>query len=411
MAEKKDEEDNPFSFKTFVSVKEKKGPRSTKVLNSNFEDDIFSGDTGIDLDLNADGSNSISDHPKTNRHHENSISSTGATKNGAKKSRPKENPFSFKKFLSHSGGGASNDVHGSRVSSGASSATTASIGQASGSDPLSSVKDYTAPHLSDTSHLDLLGEHQNGSNPPGSNPLSNQRDDLFIDSDDEGAAGEDDMLGPRRDMTTSGHSAPSVLPDFLSDGAALSASTLGLSSMTNSTHEDLLSQIHMLQEENKRLKRDLAMEKQRCSDKNQRLSQLQIDLERQKKKEAEETKVMEKAVLQVEENLVTTTKRAVKAESAVAKQKQEIKALQIQVKTLTAENLSFQSHDGGLSDIRERTKYTAEQLQAASVVAEKNIKELSAGVDKLKLLSQVLSSLEKVTEVKAEASSEESYVL
>ena len=38
-----------------------------------------------------------------------------------------------------------------------------------------------------------------------------------------------------------------------------------------------------------------------------RLSQLQIDLERQKKKEAEETKVMEKAVLQVEDNLVATT--------------------------------------------------------------------------------------------------------
>lgn len=38
-----------------------------------------------------------------------------------------------------------------------------------------------------------------------------------------------------------------------------------------------------------------------------RLSQLKIDLERQKKKEAEDMAVLEKAVLQVEENLVTTT--------------------------------------------------------------------------------------------------------
>ena len=48
--------------------------------------------------------------------------------------------------------------------------------------------------------------------------------------------------------------------------------------------------------------------------------------------------------------------------------------LQNQVKILTAENKSFQTGDGGLSDIRERTKYTAEQLQSASAVAEKNIK-------------------------------------
>ena len=38
-----------------------------------------------------------------------------------------------------------------------------------------------------------------------------------------------------------------------------------------------------------------------------RLSQLKNDLERQKKKEAEETAVMEKAVLKVEETLVATT--------------------------------------------------------------------------------------------------------
>ena len=77
MAEKKDEDDNPFSFKTFVSVKEKKAPKSTKVSNSNFSDDIFNTDTSIDLELNTGDKKTISDHPKPDRHHENHSTATG----------------------------------------------------------------------------------------------------------------------------------------------------------------------------------------------------------------------------------------------------------------------------------------------------------------------------------------------
>lgn len=398
MAEKKEKEDNPFSFKTFVSGKERKTPTT-------FSNDIFSDASSEGVEGTV---SSTIGRNRGERHQELNNSTSGASKTGAKKSKPKENPFSFKKFLSSStNGGASNDILGGKVTSGSSSAAADGVNQISSPDFLSTCEDEAAPYFSDTLHVDLLEESANGISPLGKKPHGNSKSDIFIDSEDEGAAGDDVLVAPARDLAFSNHSGPTVLPDFLSDGAALSASSLGLaSSMTSSTHDDLLSQIRMLQEQNTCLKRDLAAEKQRCSDKNQRLSQLQIDLERQKKKEAEETKVMEKAVLQVEENLVATTKRAVQAEATVVKLKQEIKTLQSQVKVLTLENKSYQSGDGGLSDIRERTKYTAEQLHSASAAAERNIKELSAGVEKLKLLSQVLSSLEKVTEVKPELSPE-----
>ena len=62
------------------------------------------------------------------------------------------------------------------------------------------------------------------------------------------------------------------------------------------------------------------------------------------------------------------------AETALNKAKQEVKSLSAQVKVLTTENEALKSGDKGLADIRERTKYTAEQLASAAVTAEKNIK-------------------------------------
>lgn len=58
----------------------------------------------------------------------------------------------------------------------------------------------------------------------------------------------------------------------------------------------------------------------------------------------------------------------------VTKLKQEVKTLQSQVKVLTAENEALQSGDKGLSDIRERTKYASQQLAAAAVTAETNLR-------------------------------------
>lgn len=62
------------------------------------------------------------------------------------------------------------------------------------------------------------------------------------------------------------------------------------------------------------------------------------------------------------------------AETLVTKLKQDVKALQGQVKALAAENEALLSGDRGLSDIRERTKYASEQLATAAAAAEHNLK-------------------------------------
>ena len=66
------------------------------------------------------------------------------------------------------------------------------------------------------------------------------------------------------------------------------------------------------------------------------------------------------------------------AETLASKLKQEVKVLQGQVKALTAENQVLQSGDKGLADIRERTKYAAEQLATAAVTAESNLKSVNS---------------------------------
>ncbi|KAK7483048.1 hypothetical protein BaRGS_00025711 [Batillaria attramentaria] len=157
--------------------------------------------------------------------------------------------------------------------------------------------------------------------------------------------------------------------------------------------------ITQLREENSRLKAQVAQMRQRTKDEDERVAGLEKELSRLRKKEAEETAVMERAVQQVEENLVATTTRAVQAETLVAKLKQDVKGLQAQVKALSAENEALNSGDKGLSDLRERTKYASEQLTSAAATAESNLRELLGGVEKLKVLGHVLSSFEKVTDV------------
>lgn len=44
------------------------------------------------------------------------------------------------------------------------------------------------------------------------------------------------------------------------------------------------------------------------------------------------------------------------------------------MRSLTAENEAYRQGDGGLADIRERTKYTSDQLRLAAGTAEKNVK-------------------------------------
>ncbi|KAH9502986.1 hypothetical protein Btru_072529 [Bulinus truncatus] len=394
MAERGVDDDNPFSFKSFVNVKEKK---TTKAGNSLFYDteDIFDA-----------GDQSVGNIPSKK---ENLVEKP-PTKSGlngvGKKDQEKENPFSFKKFLSSS----TNKVKRESDPSLITTSKNVRYDDLFQEDPVFELclesqskpdnhllgkpvedlnTDITQISRTNPITCDLLAESKLGDSSDERLQTIHDLGIPFLGEPDESV-----------DISLSSHDKkqklPLALPDFLSDGAAMRF-PLGSEDVDHSS-EDLLEKIKTLEEENAVLRRELSREKQMNNEKSQRLIQLSVDLERQKKKEAEETAVLEKAVLQVEENLVTTTKRAVQAEANVTLLKKENKMLQNQVNSLLLMNESLKSGDKGLSELKERTKYTSEQLMSASAIAEKNINELKAGVDKLKLLSQVLASIDKVSE-------------
>ncbi|WAR13343.1 ENTR1-like protein [Mya arenaria] len=153
-----------------------------------------------------------------------------------------------------------------------------------------------------------------------------------------------------------------------------------------------------LQDENRALRQQVEELKRRNHQCDNRVGDLERQLERQKAKEAEENAVMERAMEQVEENLSQTTKRAVQAETMVTKLKQDVKGLQAEMGKLRGENRMLLSGDKYLGDIKERTGYVAEQLSSATNTAETSLKQLLSGLDQLKMLSLVLTSIDKITE-------------
>jgi len=377
MAEEGVEGTNPFSFKGFVNHRDVKIDQNQNGL----EDDIFGLNLSRQDNLQAEV-----------------LADNLMVKSSKKKDKVKENPFSFKKFLStpnkHSENTLARDVplctkelfpkeepNGSKKKERTMNAVSA--------DDL----DNNSDDFSHNFNIDSIPSIHDPLDIPCAKSATkkNVRTIEII---------SDDVL---EDQCAS--QIHHGLPDFLSDGAALTAGVKEskLSQERGgslSQNEDLMKQIRIIQEENERLRKELSREKQKCSEKNQKLSQLKIDLERQKKKETEETAIMEMAVQKVEQTLVATTSRAVQAEALVGKLKQESKDLQNQVSSLNAEVQMLKSGDTGLADLRERTKYSSEQLRDAAISAERNLKELMSGVDKLKLVSVVLASLEKVSDFK-----------
>ncbi|KAK6982251.1 serologically defined colon cancer antigen 3 [Biomphalaria glabrata] len=411
MAERGVDEDNPFSFKAFVNVKDKKTAKSGNSLFYD-TDDIFDANDKSLSNISSKKDN-LADKPTTKTTNLNGA--TAPTLAADKKDLQKDNPFSFKKFLSSGSTKqkksseptflpktkdiltASDDLFHEDIDFN-QDVYSRSHHQHSRSPSEDLNRDFTKGNKNNPIPCDLLAESRLDSSLDEHLNITHDSQIPFLDEPAEGVL----QTLPLHDKK---QKLPLALPDFLSDGAAMKFPLDKKDIVQN--EEELLERIKILQEEKEMLRKELAREKLMNNEKSQRLLQLSIDLEQQKKKEAEETAVLEKAVQQVEENLVTTTKRAVQAEANVSVLKKENKKLQSQLNSLLQMKESFKSEDKGLADIKERTKYTSEQLLSASVMAEKNIKELMAGVDKLKLLSQVLASIDKISDSSHDVSPEQ----
>ncbi|CAC5415065.1 SDCCAG3 [Mytilus coruscus] len=418
MAEGGDEnEDNPFSFKKFVVPKE-----------AEQEENVNLTQNGQVLDILPDIGDSSNKNRRKDRatlvisDDEKPVNTSSSNQRPKKKKNGDANPFSFKKFLS-----------GSSSSAGARPKTynnTQNIGNSSprvAPDFASDLPDFVQNHFSDHTHdlnlpdfaissqpSNITGLNSHNNEAPGDNIYSAESDN-HVNSDPEPVA-----------MVSGGTTR---LPDFLSDGILKNdcdhsdnrISTLEINgdyelelrriySCTleiNGDYElrrmstingDYELELRRLREENSMLRTQLEEARREAVTESQRCHKMKKDMEDLQKKEAEENTALENMVQQIEANLTITTKRAVQAETTVSKLQSDIKGLQKQVTSLRSENDLLRSGDHGLAEIRERTKYSSEQLASAANTAEQSLKQLLQGVDQMKILAQVLSSIDKISE-------------
>ncbi|KAL3860219.1 hypothetical protein ACJMK2_010374 [Sinanodonta woodiana] len=421
------EKDNPFSFKHFVQKKDKKNERKQESNYKNSEEfDIF----------NLPESPSQQKKEKTRP----VLIVEDDTSSKPKVKKKNQNPFSFRKFLS---GDKGSSAQGSE--SGISSKSSSSNISKGAPDLASDLPDFVQDHLNDPTQeirhsrdFDLPDFTLPGSNnipdvsaviensvvndtgalsPFKNRTVNNLRDISNRHVREAGSDGDLFESDPEEERTS--RSQFGVLPDFLSDGAIgtgvdnnpdpqqqIDESAIIIKSkqidISGQVKENIstveLAELKRLREENSNLRQLLQESQQKLTAESARVAELVCEVETLKRKEVEETAAMEKVIQQVEENLTTTTKRAVSAESNVAKLKQEVKTLQAQVSSLQ-ENTVLQSGDKGLTDIKERTKYVSEHLSSVAATAETSLRQLLSGVENLKLLSQVLTSVDRFTEV------------
>ncbi|XP_063441825.1 endosome-associated-trafficking regulator 1-like [Mytilus trossulus] len=391
MAEGGDEnEDNPFSFKKFVVPKEAEQNKAAE--------DITPTHNGQVLDILPD----IGDSSNKNRRKDRStlvisddekpVNTSSSNQRPKKKKNGDANPFSFKKFLS-----------GSSSSAGARPKTynnTQNIGNSSprvAPDFASDLPDFVQNHFSDHSHDLNLPDFAISSQPSNNTGLNSHNNE---DSGDNiYSADSDNHVNSDPEPVAMVSGGTTRLPDFLSDG--ILKNDCDHSDNRISTLEvngDYELELRRLREENSMLRTQLEEARREAVTESQRCHKMKKDMEDLQKKEAEENTALENMVQQIEANLTITTKRAVQAETTVSKLQSDVKGLQKQVTSLRSENDLLRSGDHGLAEIRERTKYSSEQLASAANTAEQSLKQLLQGVDQMKILAQVLSSIDKISE-------------
>ncbi|XP_048449322.1 endosome-associated-trafficking regulator 1 [Rhincodon typus] len=155
-----------------------------------------------------------------------------------------------------------------------------------------------------------------------------------------------------------------------------------------------------LQEENTRLRKQNKEAKQLVKTHIKRTKRLQEELERRKIKEEKETQALESMVQQVEENLQLMTKRAVKAENTVTKLKQELVLVQTELQQWKSENERLRSEDSlALNSAKSNARLASDYLTKAAQEAESSVKQLLSGTETLRLVSDLLKSIDRISEL------------
>ncbi|XP_043095633.1 endosome-associated-trafficking regulator 1 [Puntigrus tetrazona] len=155
-----------------------------------------------------------------------------------------------------------------------------------------------------------------------------------------------------------------------------------------------------LREENSLLRKQVKELLKKSESDSKSIKQLTDELHNKKLQEEREAKALETMVQSVEQNLQLMTKRAVKAENSISKLKQEMQQLQGQLEGYKSENERLRyGETTALTTMRHNAQVASEYLNKAAQDAETSIKQLLSGRETLCFVSQLLTSIDKITEI------------
>ncbi|KAM9446443.1 endosome-associated-trafficking regulator 1 [Clarias gariepinus] len=164
--------------------------------------------------------------------------------------------------------------------------------------------------------------------------------------------------------------------------------------------ENGISYQQKLREENSQLRKHIRELINKSEADSSKIRELTDELHKRNLQEEREAKALERMVQSVEENLQLMTKRAVKAESSLSKLKQEVHQLQSQLETYRCENERFRAGESAaMSSMRQNAQVASKYLNKVAQDAETSIKQLLTGRETLCLVSELLRSIDKISEI------------
>lgn len=164
------------------------------------------------------------------------------------------------------------------------------------------------------------------------------------------------------------------------------------------------SQMQQLKEENASLRRTIRELQRRAEANECRVSELSDELLQRRRREEKEAQDLESMVHSVEQNLHLMTRRAVKAENAVSKLKVELQQLQAEVDSLRVENNSLKAAESQVvMTMRQNAQVASEYLNKTASHAHSSIRQLLGEAETLRLVSQLLQSIDKISSLNSES--------
>ncbi|KAI1900477.1 hypothetical protein AGOR_G00050340 [Albula goreensis] len=158
-----------------------------------------------------------------------------------------------------------------------------------------------------------------------------------------------------------------------------------------------------LREENAQLKNHVKELLKKSEADAQRIRGLTEELHKQRVKEEREAQALETMVHSVEQNLQQMTKRAIKAESSASKLKQELLHLQGQLEGYRRENERLRAAETtALNTMKHNSQVASAYLNKAANNAKASIRQLLTEAETIDLVSQMLCSIDKISEMHSE---------